>query len=194
MKPFHYITRIVLALALVIGTGALWAAGRTAEDYLHGGGAKYIQGRIQEASVEVDEGLRQFPHDSRLRILAAQLKSLKDQKKQDQNGSGTQENQDPKSKENKKDSTDQDAKQKKDQAQKDKEKQDKEEKKEQQDQAKEKQDQLDSSGQAPAPVKPGEMSKEEAERLLNSYQDDEKREHQQMQKRQRRPVETEKDW
>ena len=193
MKPFPSGIRTAVS-ALVLALAFAGAGARQAEDYLHGGAAKYIQSRLQEASVEVDEGLRQFPHDSRLRILAAQLKSLKDQKKQDQNGSGTQENQDPKSKENKKDSTDQDAKQKKDQAQKDKEKQDKEEKKEQQDQAKEKQDQLDSSGQAPAPVKPGEMSKEEAERLLNSYQDDEKREHQQMQKRQRRPVETEKDW
>ena len=110
MKPFHSLSRLVFALALVIGIGALWGSDRTAEDYLHGGGAKYIQGRIQEASVEVDEGLRQFPHDSRLRILAAQLKSLKDQKKKDQGGSDTQPDPDPKSKENKKDSTDQDSK------------------------------------------------------------------------------------
>ena len=38
------------------------------------------------------------------------------------------------------------------------------------------------------------MSKEEAERLLNSYQDDEKREQKNMQKRYRKPVEVEEDW
>ena len=38
------------------------------------------------------------------------------------------------------------------------------------------------------------MSKEEAERLLNSYQDDEKREQKDMQKRYRKRVEIEEDW
>jgi hypothetical protein len=38
------------------------------------------------------------------------------------------------------------------------------------------------------------MSKEEAERLLNSYQDDEKREQKDMQKRYRKRVEAEQDW
>jgi hypothetical protein len=38
------------------------------------------------------------------------------------------------------------------------------------------------------------MSKEEAERLLNSYQDDEKREQKNLQKRYKKPVEVEEDW
>jgi hypothetical protein len=38
------------------------------------------------------------------------------------------------------------------------------------------------------------MSKEDAERLLNSIQDDEKREHRNMQRRHRDKVHVEQDW
>ncbi len=214
MKRLDQITplRLLLTCLLFIAIGTNWAAGRSAVDYLHGGAAKYIQGRLQEASVEVEEGLRLFPNDSKLKALAGQLKSLKDQKKQDQSGEGSQGEQDSKPKEDKKDSSSQGNQQNKDQAKKDQEKKDQDKnqgKEKEQDKAKEKENEAkkqaeegknkdqnkpDSSGQAAAPVKPGELSKEEAERLLNSYQDDEKREHQEMQRRQKSPVGVEKDW
>lgn len=199
--------RLWLTCFLCIAFGTSWAAGRVATDYLHAGAAKYIQGRLQEASVEVEEGLRLFPNDSKLQALAGQLKSLKDQKKQDQSGGGSQGEEDSKSKENKKDSSSQGDPKNKDQDKKDQDKNQGKEK--EQDKAKEKENEAkkqaeegknkdqnkpDSSGQAAAPVKPGELSKEEAERLLNSYQDDEKREHQEMQRRQKSPVGVEKDW
>ncbi|MBW8889526.1 MAG: hypothetical protein JF616_17360, partial [Fibrobacteres bacterium] len=71
--------KALLALGLLAG----FAAAKSAEDYLHGGAALYIQSRLQEASVEVEEGLRKYPNDSRLKALADQLKSMKDQQKKD---------------------------------------------------------------------------------------------------------------
>lgn len=201
MRP---VSRTVALLALLSAAGAF---AKTAEDYLHGGASRYIQGRIQEAALEIEEGLRLFPNDPKLKALAGQLKQMKDQKKQDQGGSdsqggdGSKENQDKQDPQQGKDGQGQ----KQDQDQ-DKEKQDQ---KEQEGKDKEKDKgageagdqkppeddgkQGDSTGQA-APVPPGQMSKEEAERLLNSYQDDEKREQKNLQRRYRKPVEVEEDW
>ena len=215
MKQLHPINplRLWLICFLFIAIETSWATSRVAADYLHAGAAKYIQGRLQEASVEVEEGLRLFPNDSKLKALAGQLKSLKDQQKKDQSdGGGSQGADDSKPKGDKKDSSSQGDQQNKDQAKKDQEKKDQKKnqgKENEQDKAKEKENEAkkqaeegktkdqnkpDSGGQAAAPVKPGELSKEEAERLLNSYQDDEKREHQEMQRRQKSPVGVEKDW
>jgi Ca-activated chloride channel family protein len=186
--------------------GIAGAAAKPVDDYLHGGAAKYIQGRLQEAGVEVEEGLRRYPDDSRLKALAAQLKNMKDQQKKDQGGQSSQGGDQNKDKQDKQDSSgqgNQDGKKdQKDQKDKDKEKE-QEDKDKDKDKDKGGQDQKpqpeegkegDSSGRAAAPAKPGQMSKEEAERLLNSYQDDEKREQKQMQKRNRQPVEVEEDW
>lgn len=204
------IRNLLLALGLCAGL----AAAKGADDYLHGGASLYIQSRLQEASVEVEEGLRKFPNDTRLKALADQLKSMKDQQKQDQGGGEGQGGEGDKKKQDKQDSSqDQKGQGKQDQKQ-DKQKQDQQQK----DQGKDKQggdkdkdkDQNgqadnpppqaqpgkegDSTGKGAAPVPPGQMSKEEAERLLNSYQDDEKREQKNMQRRSRKPVEVEEDW
>ncbi|MDB5048540.1 MAG: Ca-activated chloride channel family protein [Fibrobacteres bacterium] len=198
-----------LAVLAVAFPGIAAAAAKPVDDYLHGGAARYIQGRLQEAGVEVEEGLRHYPNDSRLKALANQLKNMKDQQKKDQGGQSSQGGDENKDKQDKKDSSGQGDKDgKKDQKdQKDQKDKEKEKEKEQEGKDKDKdkggQDQKpqpeegkegDSSGQAAAPAKPGQMSKEEAERLLNSYQDDEKREQKQLQKRNRQPVEVEEDW
>ena len=203
-------------LLLALGLSAGLVAAKGADDYLHGGASLYIQSRLQEASVEVEEGLRKFPHDTRLKALADQLKSMKDQQKQDQGGGGGQGGEGDKQKQNKQDSSQdqkgqgkQDQKQdkqKQDQQQKDQDKdkqggdKDKDKDKDQNGQANNPPPQAqpgkegDSTGKGAAPVPPGQMSKEEAERLLNSYQDDEKREQKNMQRRSRKPVEVEEDW
>ena len=209
--------KTILWLAVCAGL----AVSKTAEDYLHGGAALYIQSRLQEASVEVEEGLRKYPNDTRLKALANQLKSMKDQQKKDQGGGESQGGQGSQQKQDKQDSSqnqngqgkqDQDqSKQQKDQQKKDQDKgkQDKDKQGGDKDKDKDKDqngqqngqpppDQQgkegDSTGKGAAPVPPGQMSKEEAERLLNSYQDDEKREQKNMQKRYRKPVEVEEDW
>ena len=202
MKPGTLCRLLVLILFAFSGI-AFSTPKRSVDDYLHGGAGKYIQGRLQEASVDVEEGLREYPQDSRLKSLANQLKKMKDQKKKDQGSSGSQGGEDPNKKEDKKDSSSQGSQDKKDQEKKEQDKA-KDQKKANEDKkqgeenkpepGKEDKNKGDSSGQAAARAKPGQMSKEEAERLLNSYQDDEKREHQQMQRKQKRPVEVEQDW
>ena len=204
----------VLAACLALGA----ARAKSLEDYLHGGAGLYIQGRLQEAAVEVEEGLRKYPNDPRLKALAGQLKSMKDQQKQDQGGGEGQGGQGSQQKQNPQDSSQNPKGQGKEQEQQ-KQKQDQDQQQKDQgkdqgaDQEKEKEkekekggekegpppqaepgEQGDSAGQGDAPVPPGQMSKEEAERLLNSYQDDEKREQKNMQKRFRKPVEVEEDW
>lgn len=187
-------------------------AAKPVETYLHGSAAMYIQGRHQEAGVEIEEGLRKYPNDSRLKALADQLKKMKDQKKQDQgqSGQGGDQNQDKKEKQDSTGQGNQDGKQ--DEKDKDKKKdQGKEKEKPEEDKNKDKEQGKgehppdpkpspedkkdgDAPGQAESPAKPGEMSKEEAERLLNSYQDDEKREQKNQRRQKPRPVEIEKDW
>ncbi|HKP97498.1 MAG TPA: hypothetical protein VJ385_17265 [Fibrobacteria bacterium] len=205
LRAFPRLRPVSAAAFLAVALTGLSAA-KSVDDYLHGGAAKYIQGRLQEAGVEVEEGLRRYPNDSRLKALAAQLKNMKDQQKKDQGGQSSQGGDENKDKQDKKDSSGQgDRDGKKDRQDKEKEKEKEQEGKDQEkdkggqdenDQKPEPEEgkEGDSSGREAAPAKPGQMSKEEAERLLNSYQDDEKREQKQMQKRNRRPVEVEEDW
>lgn len=187
---------LILVALLVCGMSA-GARAQGAADYLHGGAAKYIQGRNQEALIEIEEGLRRFPEDPQLKALAGHLRKLKDQQKQDGQQGGSEGDKGEKEE------------QKQDQSQGDKP-QDEQEKKGEDEKQQEKEEQ-DKQGQAgaeagdedkgakdsaaaEAPVKPGEMSKEDAERLLNSVQDDEKKEHKNMQRRYRKKVEVEQDW
>jgi Ca-activated chloride channel family protein len=198
-----------LRFLLILPAAAL-AFVKGAEDYFHAAAGKYVGSRLQEASIEVEEGLRHYPDDPRLKGLAAQLKNMKDQQKKDQGQAGSQGSDQGKDKD-KQDKKDQDNKgsgQNQPKQDQDKDKQDQDKKNEQdkngkgdqnQDQqpqaGKEDEDKKagDSSGQSMAPVKPGQMSKEEAERLLNSYQDDEKKEHSRMGRKSRK-VEVQEDW
>jgi hypothetical protein len=206
IRMFDMSRAIWLAVALLGLPAAAAKTMKSAEDYLHGGSSKYIQGRLQEAGVEVDEGLRAYPDDSRLKLLASLLKNMKDQQKKDQGGQGSQGGDQNKDKQDKKDSDGQGNQDgKKDQNEKDKEKEKEKEQEgkdkdkggqDKQDQQPRQQDgkQGDSTGQAEAQPKPGQMSKEDAERLLNSYQDDEKREQKNLQRRNHRSTDVEEDW
>ena len=172
------------------------AAAKSADDYYHGSGYKYIAGRQQEASVEVQEGLRNFPDDPRLQSLASLLKKMQDQQKQDQNQEGEGEKQ-PDSDQKEKDSQDK-KNEKPGEKQPDKSPQDssgKDEKK-QPDKA-DKQPPQDSSredSQAAGQPKPGQMSKEEAEQLLNSFADDEKKEQRKLRAHPGKQPQVEQDW
>ncbi len=190
--------RTLLCLLLLASS----SLAKSAEDYLHGAFYKYIDNRMQEAGVEVEEGLQNYPDDPKLQNLNDLLKQMKNQQRQDQNQSGGGNNDKNKdSKQNPKDQKDQ-----KDQngQNKDSKNQGKDsQKKDQQDknqspkdsagQDKNKQPQPkpeDKNGQPPkdfsgkggqAKRMPGQMSKEEAERLLNSFVDEEKKTQQQRQ-------------
>jgi Ca-activated chloride channel family protein len=228
MSPLR---KLLLILGLAAGLAPAGQLKRGVEDYVHGGAALYIQGRLQEASVEVEEGLRKFPGDARLKALEAQLKAMKDQQKKDQGGGEGQGGQGSQDKKDQKDSGQNQNGQGKDQDKQDQQKQDQDKDQQKKDQDKDKQgggkdkekekdqdkdqdkdkgkdqggqdgqppqekpgQEGDSTGKGAAPVPPGQMSKEEAERLLNSYQDDEKREQKNMQRRYRKQAEVEEDW
>ena len=192
---------------------------KSADDYLHSAAYKYIAGRMQEASVEVDEGLQNHPDDPKLQNLKDLLKQMKDQQRQDQNQGGGGDSKDKKdSKQNGKDQNGKDQKdpngkgdskdgQKKDdkkeqQAKQDKQDQDQKskedsDKKQQQQQAQQaNQPPRDSTGQGqPARRMPGQMSKDEAERLLNSFVDEEKKAQESKQGTPRRPSQSgQEDW
>ncbi|MFC1586282.1 hypothetical protein ACFL5V_12110, partial [Fibrobacterota bacterium] len=51
---------------------------KSADDYYHSGSGMYIEGRRQQAAIEVEEGLRQFPADPKLTMLNDHLKQLQD--------------------------------------------------------------------------------------------------------------------
>ena len=191
------------AVIFAVGILAAAAQARTAQDYFHGAANKYVGARHQEALVEVEEGLRRHPDDAALKSLKTQLDRLKDQQRQDQGSQGSSGGDQGDQKQDKQDGSQDEG----GNEEKDKEEENKEDQSGKQDEGKEdegkgasqgeeepKKDESESAEQAPAPVKPGEMSKEDAERLLNSIQDDEKREHRNMQRRHRDKVHVEQDW
>jgi outer membrane biosynthesis protein TonB len=208
----------LLVLAFLFAAGSVFALGRSAEDYFHGAAYKYLAGRHQEAAVEVEEGLREHPGDPKLQMLSDVLKQMKDQQRQDQNQSGGGDSkQNPKDKKDQKDQKDgkdpnkdsqnqgkddqkKDSQDKK-QDSKDKQNQDKDSNKDKNQQPQPKpedkqgQQPKDSSGQGgQARRMPGQMSKDEAERLLNSFIDEEKKAHQDKQGKPAEGGQPEQDW
>jgi hypothetical protein len=190
----------VLLLAIALGA-TLPAAAKEAADYFHGAAYKFVTGRHQEASVEAEDGLRQFPGDAKLKALADHIRRMKNQQRQDQGSQGqgkSDQGKDDKDQEGKQGDQGQDDKQDQKDPQKDQKQGPEDDKgKDGQDAPRPESDDKggkDSTGEAMAPVKPGEMSKEDAERLLNSIQDDEKKEHKQQQRRYRKKIEVEQDW
>ena len=188
----------LLPFALVFTWFSL-ALAKTADDYYHGAAYKYFAGRHQEAGVEVAEGLRAHPRDERLQNLAGLLEQMKDQQRQDQNqGGGGEPQNDPDSPPDPGENRPQDP-----QAGQDPPPEggpDEEEKKKQPgEESASAQDGPDSTGkgesaeQSEPPPRPGQMSREDAERLLNSFADDEKKEQRDLRRTPKRS-EVEKDW
>src|SRR5690606_22251346 len=57
------------------------AADKGAENVYHPAAALYVEGKLQNASVEAEEGLRRYPDDPRLRMLVEQLRKMKDEQR-----------------------------------------------------------------------------------------------------------------
>jgi hypothetical protein len=182
--------RLLIPLLIAL-LAPLPALAKDADDYFHGGAYKYVAGKRQDALLEVEEGLRKFPADPRLKGLADQLRKLEDQ---DKNQSGDNDrNKDKKDPDKKDPGKDKD---------KDKDKKDEEKKDKGKDEGKDKDKQPpprddpkdDEGGKNPSGPRPGEMSREEAQRLLNSFAEDEKKEQRERQKLMLKRLETEQDW
>jgi hypothetical protein len=175
----------LLLLALLSSALSIPAFGKTADAYFHGGAYKYVAGKHQEASVEVEEGLRHYPDDKPLQKLAEQIRKMKDP----QNNKGGKGDDKKKDDKGKKDPD----KDKKDGDKKPDENKDKKDDKDGKKPPEPKDDGKEGKNPSGAPP-PGQMSEEEAQRLLNSFADDEKKEQRERQKRLRKRMETDQDW
>lgn len=177
---------------------------KSTEDYFHGAAHLYVAGKIQEALLEADEGLRLNPSDEKLRALADQLRKMKDQQRgnQGQNGQNNKDKKDGQDK-NKQDGKNPDGDKGKDQDKNrkgengdkksdrpDDKKNDQQKPGEGDDGKDGKKDERDGKQGAQAP----KMTEAEAQRLLNSFADDEKKEQAERRKVIRARGGTEQDW
>ena len=147
-----------------------------ADDFFNGGAQLYISNNIPAALERVETGLKTYPNDEKLKkleqLLKQQQQQQQNQQKQDQQKKSDeqknqQQNQQKDSQQQKPDQEKQNqADQKKDEQQKQQEQQ----KASAQKKDGEKPDKPDAEGQ---PVKPGEMTPEEAKRLLDAQKGDE---------------------
>jgi hypothetical protein len=157
-----------------------------ADDFFNGGAQLYISNNIPAALERVETGLKTYPNDEKLKKLEQLLKQQQQQQDQQQQNQQKQSQQQKQDQQKKSDEqkNQQQSQQKYSQQQKpDQEKQNQadqkqDEQQKQQEQQKasaqkkdgEKPDQPDAEGQ---PVKPGEMTPEEAKRLLDAQKGDE---------------------
>ena len=157
-----------MTLRLLISLSALLIAGQKisaqlapAEDFFNGGAQFYISNNIPSALEKVESGLKIYPNDEKLKKLEALLKQQQQQSQQNQQQQNQQQNQ---SQQQQQKSQDQ---QKQDQQKKD----DQQKQQEQQKSSAEKKDgqQNDQNQQVAA----GQMTPEEAKRLLDAQKNDE---------------------
>jgi single-stranded DNA-binding protein len=148
-------------------------AQKPADDYFHSGAGLFIEGRHQQAVIEVEEGIRNYPDDAKLNMLNGHLKQLQDQQQQD----------------NQQDRNDQEE----EQDQEDQQDQEQQEQEEQEsgEEPEEEQDTTASAEESEEPP-PGEMSEEDAKRLLDSYKEEEKEDQERMRQRKQKKVKI--DW
>ena len=181
--------RLLLPVLMMIPAASVVA--KTADDYFHGAAHRFIEGKIQEASVEAEEGLRLHPGDDRLRRLAAHLEKMKDRQRNPQ-GDGQGSGEKNKDKSQKPQDGDRDDKEGKESDKGDGESDNENPGKQPEPRGDEpgEEEKRDGTGR---PL-PGRMSEEEAKRLLNSFADDEKKEQAERRRMVRPRPGTEQDW
>jgi hypothetical protein len=149
-----------------------------ADDFFHSGARFYISNSIPQAKEVVEQGLKLYPDDKKLKELEALLNQQQQQQNQQQNQQNQQQQQQSKSDQQKKQDQQQSQdQQKQDEQKKDQSEQKKDDQQKQQDEQKKaqadkdkdknKDDQPDKKEEA-QPVKPGEMTPEEAKHLLDA--------------------------
>ena len=170
---------ISLNCLLLIGWQRAAAQVAPADDFFHGGARLYISNSIPQAKEVVEQGLKLYPDDEKLKKLEALLNQQQQQnQQQNQQNQQQQQSQQDKSDQQKKqdqqksqDQQQQDQ-QKKDQSEQKKDDQQKQDKQKKAQAEKDKADQQDKKEEG-QPVKPGEMTPEEAKHLLDAQKGDE---------------------
>lgn len=162
------------------------------EQFFNSGAQFYISNNIPAALQRVEMGLKTYPDDEKLKKLEQLLKQQQQQQNQQQQNQKDQQQQDQKNQQSKNDQQKQsDSQKQKDQNQQDQQKKSDQQKQEEQKQSDQKkqeaeqkqQDQKKDSGDKPKdekeeqkpaqPVKPGEMTPEEAKHLLDTQKGNE---------------------
>ena len=158
-----------------------------AEDFFNSGAQLYISNNIPAALERTEMGLKTYPDDEKLKKLEKLLKQQQQQQNQQQQN---QQNQQPQSQQDQKQQDKKDRQQKQDQKKQrdqkqntDQQKQDQQKQSDQKKDEDQKQQQRKDSGDKPKdqkqdqqqaqPVKPGEMTPEEARRLLDAQKGNE---------------------
>ncbi len=175
----------LILLSLFVFAGIAVSA-QDAESYFHRGANSYINSQLQDAINIVDEGLFQHPNDPKLNALKQKLEEEKEKQQQQQQQNQQNENQDQEEQEQEQENQEQDQ----DQQQ--------EEEQEQQEQEKDQGEGDEENQPKPEeaePVDPKEISKEDAEKILQALAQKEKELLKNFKKKKSKDSSThEKDW
>jgi Ca-activated chloride channel family protein len=171
-------SRLLISLSLLLAWQKTSAQLAPADDFFHGGAQLYISNNVPAALERVEMGLKTYPDDEKLKKLEQLLKHQQQQNQQQQN----QQSQQPQNDQQKKSGE----QKKQDQQKQDSQQQKQDEKKQsgqKKDEEQKPQEQKKGSGDKPKdenqkqqqgqPVKPGEMTPEEAKRLLDAQKGNE---------------------
>jgi outer membrane biosynthesis protein TonB len=172
----HGVTRPAIKRILLCALGFALMAQRlcaqSADDFFHTGAQAYLTNNTTTAREQVDKGLKQYPNDIKLKKLDELLKQQQQQKNQQQQQQQKQQQQQNQSQQNQ--SQSKQDQQKQDQQKKDEQKKQDQQKQDQKDQQNKDQDKQDDKQQPKEQPTPGEMSPDEAKKLLDSQKSDEK--------------------
>ena len=195
--------RISLSLLLLCVAPKAGAQLAPAEDFFNSGAQAYISNNIPAALERVEMGLKTYPDDVKLKKLEELLKQKNQQQQQQQNQQQQKnQSQQQKSDDQKKQQQNQQQKNSDDQKKQDEQKQSDQKKDEQQKQPEQQKpadekkngDKSENQTGEGQPVKPGEMTKEEAKRLLDAQKGNEQILQLKPQDKPRDPNRPVKDW
>ena len=161
----------LLTLLLFFAARKVCAQFAPADDFFNSGAQLYISNNIPAALESTEAGLKQYPNDEKLKKLEALLKQQQQQRSQ-QNQQQNQQNQSQQQKPNGQQNQQQQKQQSSANNSQDQQKQNQSDQQQASAQKKDgdKQDQQKAEGQ---PVQPGQMTPEEAKRLLDAQKGDE---------------------
>lgn len=150
-----------IAFVLLMSAGAF---AQTAEEYFHGGAQSFIHADLQTAINQVQDGLTQYPNDTKLNALMEELQ--KEQERQQQNQDQQQEQQQDQNQENEQEEQEQDQQ---NQQQDEQEQEQQEQESEGENQGEQSPEEMQSD-----PLESQKISKEDAEKILQALAQKEK--------------------
>ena len=167
--------RLLISLSLLLSWQKVCAQLAPADDFFNGGAQLYISNNIPAALERVESGLKTYPDDVKLKKLEQLLKQQQQQNQQQQNQQNQQQKQDqqksqPQPNQQSSQQNSQDEQKQADQKKDEQQKQQEQQKQSAQKKDGEKPEDKNAEGQ---PVKPGEMTPEEAKRLLEAQKGNE---------------------